>query len=103
MVAPSTKAGYKRWLGCGLWGGWFVFGGKKKKALRRNLPEFGDGDEGDWRPGSVTQTFYLVVQSKMHPASVRRTGVRAQGQRPAESDTQDRTACLQVQLIPPIL
>ena len=84
--------------------GWLVcIWGKKKKALRRNLPEFGDGDEGDWRPGSVTQTFYLVVQSKMHPASVRRTGVRAQGQRPAESDTQDRTACLQVQLIPPIL
>ena len=55
--------------------------GEKKKALRRNLPEFGDGDEGDRRPGRVTQTFYLVVQSKMHPASVRRTGVKGPGLR----------------------
>ena len=49
MVALSIKAGYRRWLGCGLWGGWFVFG-EKIKALKRNLPELGDGDQGDRRP-----------------------------------------------------
>ena len=62
--------------------GWLVcIWGKKKKALKRNLPELGDGDEGDRRPGRVTQTFYPIVQNNMRPASVRRTGVKGPGLR----------------------